>query len=330
MDKLIQKFPVQLREAIEIGEMASIRQHNFPITKVVVCGMGGSSIGGAYVSDLIAEECTSPFFISSTYTLPAFVDRHTLVIFSSYSGNTEETIAALEAAPDTGAKIVCITSGGRMAEFAAERHLDIIELPTGWPSPRACLGFSIVEQLYVLFYLKLISYAIIDQIKTAIDLLMFEQEDIMGKGKKIAELLKGKFPVIYTAQRTGSVAVRWRQQLNENSKVLCWHNIIPEMNHNELVGWKDKQEGIAVVFLRYKDDLKKIQTRTDLTKQIVSQLAPTVIEIFSKGQSLAEKMMYMTHLGDWVSYYLADLRGVDASEIAVIDFLKGELKKSDL
>ena len=134
-------------------------------------------------------------------------------------------------------------------------------------------------------------------------------------------------PVMYTTDRAESIGVRWRQQINENSKMLCWHHVLPEMNHNELVGWKSKHEDLAVIFLRNRDDLKRNQVRMDITKQIVGQYASTVIEIYSKGQSLTEKLMYMVHLGDWVSWHLAQLNNVDASEIMVIDQLKKELDK---
>ena len=330
MDQLIKKFPAQLKEAIEIGEKAVIHPHTKPIHKVVMAGMGGSGIGGAYVSDMICDECTVPYIVHSSYKLPAYTDENTLVIISSYSGNTEETLSALVQATQTKAKIVCIASGGKIIEYAISNSLDYIKLPSGWPSPRACLGFSMVAQLFVLNKLGLISHATIDQVKMSSDLLSFEQEDIMQKAEKLAGLLVKKTPVIYTTDRNESVAIRWRQQINENAKVLCWHHVIPEMNHNELVGWKLKNEDLAVIFLRNRDDLKKNQIRIDISKQIISKLAPTVIEIYSKGQSLTEKMMYLTHLGDWVSWYLAKLNNVDASEIQVIDFLKAELEKSNI
>ncbi len=327
MNNLILKFPSQLKEAVDIGERAIIRPHHFQIHNVIMCGMGGSGMGGKYVSDLIAAECKCPFIINHTYTLPAYTDKHSVVIISSYSGNTEETIECLEQAKQSGAKIICITSGGKILQTAKSLDYDFIELPTGWPSPRACLGFSLTAQIFALQYLGLISRNIIDHLKIAADLLLFEQEDIMGKAEKIAQLIHNKIPVIYSSDRTESAALRWRQQINENSKMLSWHHTIPEMNHNELVGWKSKHEDVAVIFLRYKDDLKRNQVRMDLTKQIISQRASTVIEIHAKGQSLAEKLMYITHLGDWVSWFLAQTNHQDASEIEVIDFLKSALAK---
>jgi len=327
MDSLIRKFPAQLKEAIEIGENIVVRLHDHPISKVVMCGMGGSGIGGMYVANLVADECPCPYIINSSYTLPAYVDKNSLVIASSYSGNTEETLSAMQAAMHRGAKVVCVASGGKMLDLAEDRGLDHVAIPSGWPSPRACLGYSLVQQAYILRCLGLIGHNLTTNLRTAADLISFEQDDIMKKAEQIAGLLYGKMPVIYTTDRSEAVAVRWRQQINENSKQLCWHHVIPEMNHNELVGWKQMQENVAVIFLRMKDDLRRNQFRTDLTKQIVSKLTPAVVEIYAKGQSMAEKMMYLTHLGDWLSWYLAGLNNVDASEINVIDYLKSELSK---
>ncbi|MBK9737416.1 MAG: bifunctional phosphoglucose/phosphomannose isomerase [Saprospiraceae bacterium] len=327
MDQLIKKFPAQLKEALEIGEEAKILSHPSEIRNIIMAGMGGSGIGGAFVADIISGECKCPFNVVSGYILPTYINTHSLIIISSYSGNTEETLSALQQALKTEAKIVCIASGGKIIDLARQSGLDYIILPSGWPSPRACLGFSLVQQLYILFKLGLISKSSIEQIRTAVDLLIFEQDDIMQKASKIAELLYKKMPVMYSTDRAESIGVRWRQQINENSKMLCWHHVLPEMNHNELVGWKSKHEDLAVIFLRNRDDLKRNQVRMDITKQIVGQYASTVIEIYSKGQSLTEKLMYMVHLGDWVSWYLAQLNNVDASEIMVIDQLKKELDK---
>jgi glucose/mannose-6-phosphate isomerase len=124
-----------------------------------------------------------------------------------------------------------------------------------------------------------------------------------------------------------SVAVRLRQQINENSKVLCWHHVYPEMNHNELVGWTEKNNNLAVVFLRNKDDFKRNAVRMDITKDIYAKYTDTIIEIFSKGQTLVEKSIYLVHLSDWVSWYLSELTGADAIEVRAIDYLKSELAK---
>jgi glucose/mannose-6-phosphate isomerase len=327
MDQLIERFPAQLTEALEIGENASIKGHDKPINKIYVAGMGGSGIGANFVAEFIVGECKLPYLIGKGYDSPAFIDENTLYIASSYSGNTEETLSALSQVADSGAKIVCISGGGKLIALAKEKGYDYIQMPGDWPSPRACLGYSLVQQLYVLYKLNIIGKTVIDQLKSSIDLIKYDQDEIKSKAEKIAALMKGKIPVIYTTDRMEAVAVRFRQQVNENSKYLAWHHVIPEMNHNELVGWRDVYTNIAVIYFRNKDDYRRNAVRMDINKEVISKYCDTIIEIYSKGQSLVEKSMYFVHLGDWISWFLAEQRGVDALEVNVIDHLKGELSK---
>jgi len=327
MDKLIERFPSQLAEALDIGQAATIRPHDKPLHKVYVAGLGGSGIGGDFVAELVKDECPIPYLVGKGYEAPAYIDEHTLVIISSYSGNTEETLHALDQMLDSGAKIVCIASGGKVLATAKERGFDFIKVPDNWPSPRACLGYSLVQQLFVLEKLGFITDKTTKSIKASIDLLKYDVDSIKAEAKIIASKLYGKTPIIYTTDRMESVAVRLRQQINENGKLLCWHHVIPEMNHNELVGWKDQRPDVAVLYMRNKDDFKRNAIRIDINKDIISKLCPTVLEVYSKGQSLPEKMMYFVHLGDWVSWYMSEMHGVDSIEVDVIDYLKGELAK---
>jgi glucose/mannose-6-phosphate isomerase len=327
MDQLIQRFPAQVIEALEIGENATLNPHSSQINKIYVAGLGGSGIGANFVQEFTKDEIKVPYLIGKGYDNPAYIDQHTLYIASSYSGNTEETLTALAKVQSSGAKIVVITSGGKLLALAKENGYDYVQVPGNWPSPRACLGFSMVSQLYVLYKLGFISKTAIDQVKVSVDLIKYDQDEIKDKAKKIAEILHGKIPIIYVSDRMESVALRLRQQINENSKFLAWHHVIPEMNHNELVGWKDINENVAVVFFRNKDDYNRNAIRMDINKEIISKLSSTTVEIFSKGNSLVEKSVYLVHLGDWISWYLAELRGVDALEVNVIDYLKGELAK---
>jgi glucose/mannose-6-phosphate isomerase len=327
MMSLVDRFPAQLQEALEIGAAATIRPHTKAINKVYLAGLGGSGIGGDYVAEFVADECKVPYIVGKGYGIPAFIDENTLFIASSYSGNTEETLAAFDLAKNTGAKIVIVSSGGKLTQYAQDLDLDYITVPGDWPSPRACLGFSFVQQLFILNKLGMIGTSQIDQIKASINLLKFDQDDIKTEAEKVAKQLFGKLPIIYTTDRMEAVAVRFRQQINENSKALCWHHVIPEMNHNELVGWRDKNESLAVVYFRNKDDHKRNATRIDINKEIISKYASPIIEIWSKGTSLVEQAMYLTHVGDYISCYLADMRGMDSIEVDVIDYLKGELAK---
>lgn len=327
MDTLIERFPAQLQESLEIGQSATLNPHDKTINKIFVAGLGGSGIGGDFVAEMVKDECKVPYLIGKGYSIPAYVDENTMAIISSYSGNTEETLSAFDAIEKTGAKVVCIASGGKVIARAKEAGYDYIQVPGDWPSPRACLGFSLVQQIFVLEKLGFISPTISSQIKTSIDIIKYDQDDIKKEAKVIATKLYGKTPIIYTTDRMESVAVRLRQQINENAKLLCWHHVIPEMNHNELVGWKAKRDDVAVLYFRNKDDYKRNALRIDINKKIISNLSNTVIETYSKGKSLPEKMMYFVNLGDWVSWYMSEMHGVDSIEVDVIDYLKGELAK---
>jgi len=327
MDQLIERFPAQLVEAMEIGENATILPYDQEINLVYVAGLGCSGIGGDFVAELIREECKIPYLVGKSYSVPAYLNEKTLAIISSYSGNTEETLQALKGIEASGAKIVIVTSGGKLVDIAKEKGYDHILLPGNWPSPRACLGFSFVQQLYIMNKLGFISDKFKKELKASIDLIKFDMDSIKSEAQKIAKQMFGTIPIIYTTDRMESVAVRLRQQICENAKMLCWHHVIPEMNHNELVGWKDPDKRVSVLFLRNKDDYPRNAIRMDINSKIIGNLCDTVLETYSKGQSLIEKNMYFVHLGDWISWFLSDMRGVDSIEIDVIDYLKGELAK---
>ncbi len=327
MDSLVARFTEQLKEALEIGRNSSIRPEERPIHNIFLSGLGGSGIGGNFVNEFVKDELKIPFIVSKGYDIPSFVGPNTLAIASSYSGNTEETLSAMDQMLASGARIICVASGGKLINIAKEKGLDYILVPDNWPSPRACLGYSMVQQLFILHKLGLISDKSIRSIESSIALLDTEMEDIQSKAKMIAQFLFGKIPVIYTTDRMESVAVRFRQQVNENAKMLCWHHVIPEMNHNELVGWRIKNEDLAVIIFRNKDDHARNQVRIDISKEIIGNYTSSMIEVFSKGKDLVERSLYFVNLGDWISVHLADLRKVDSIEVKVIDFLKGELGK---
>ncbi|MBK7523399.1 MAG: bifunctional phosphoglucose/phosphomannose isomerase [Saprospiraceae bacterium] len=326
METLIKNFPKQLKEAIEISNNLKPIPDTKDVREVLIVGMGGSGIGGDFVQSIVFEDCSVPVLVIKGYELPAFINENSLVIVSSYSGNTEETIHAFQTALQKKCRIVCLSSGGTIEKEASKNNIPFVAVPAGYPSPRACLGFSVVLQLAILLKYNLIKSSLFEHIQIATDLIKFEQDEIQNKAKTIAQQLSGKFVAIYSTDRFEPVALRFRQQLNENAKVLCWHNVFPEMNHNELVGWADKSP-VAVVFLRNKDDLKKNIQRMDICKNIISAKTNTFIEIYSKGQHKIEKLIYMIHLVDWISFYLAKIRNVDVSEVKVIDFLKTELEK---
>jgi glucose/mannose-6-phosphate isomerase len=327
MIELVERLPAQLIEALEIGQKASITKHTTAIKNVFVSGLGGSGIGANFTSEFVRDELKIPFNVGKGYDIPKFVGKNTLAIVSSYSGNTEETLSAFEMLLQTGAKIVCIASGGKVIEKAKALGLDYIQVPGNWPSPRACLGYSFVQQLFILHKLKLISSKTIKQVDGAIKLLEKERSKIKTQAEKLAQQLNGTTPIIYTTDRMEAVAVRFRQQVNENAKSLCWHHVVPEMNHNELVGWREKNDKLSVVYFRNTDDFPRNAVRININKEIIREYTPNIIELWSKGRNHVEKALYFVFLGDYTSCYLCDLRGFDSIEIKVIDYLKNELAK---
>ncbi len=326
MKNLVLNFPVQLKEALAIGQNYQFKTNLRGFNNVVVTGLGGSGIGGSIVQNYVFDKLAIPFSVNKDYFLPKFVDHNSLVIVCSYSGNTEETLDALNKAMSMGATVVCVTSGGKVAAIAADHNLDCLIVPGGMP-PRSCLGYSLVQILFVINHFGLIDNSFIGEINTAINRLETENTQIQAKAAELAAQILGKLPIIYSSATYEGVAIRFRQQLNENSKLLCWHAVIPEMNHNELVGWRDAANDKVVIILRNRDDFDRVQTRMEINKQVIEKHTSNIIEVYSEGSSYWEKAFYLIYLTDWVSVLLADLRHLDATEVKVIDFLKGELAK---
>lgn len=327
MKQLVTDFPIQLQESLIIGQNYRFTSAKKTFANVVLTGLGGSGIGGSIIQNYVFDKMKVPFVVNKDYFMPSFISSDSLVIVSSYSGNTEETIAAMQQAIKAKATIVCITSGGKVAETAKKKNLDCILVPAGMP-PRACVGYSMVQVLYTLQHFGLVKENFEKDIKVSIKLLKDEVKDIQKQAKAIAKKLIGKTPIIYAAADYEGVAIRFRQQINENGKMLCWHHVIPEMNHNELVGWRDKDNSRAVVVLRTENDYERVQLRMEINKKVIKKYTNSITEIYAKGKSYWEKVFYFIHLTDWVSVYLADLHEQDATEVKVIDFLKAELAKS--
>lgn len=330
MNVFIQEFPKQLKEALEIGEQAVLSKHDQPIHNIVVLGMGGSGIGGEFVAEFVKDTCSVPFLSCKGYSLPAYVGKNTLVIASSFSGNTEETLIAFEQALGRGSKIVCISSGGKMIEEAKRLDLDCIKIPAVQQPPRTCLGYSLVQQLFILNYFGFADRQCIQDLKASIALLEEHQAQIKVKATQFARKIHGKFPVIYATDRMGAVALRLRQQMNENSKILASHHVFPEMNHNELVGWREQTGSYAVILFRSGDDLERNNKRIEISKDIIGKVADEFLELDCLGDSLIEQAMYAVHLGDWITWELAEARKMDSIEVDVIDLLKRELAAAEL
>jgi len=326
MNDYINDFTNHLTKAMEIGNSSELNKTNNQFSNVLICGLGGSGIGGTIVNDIVSPLVGIPILSTKDYSIPNFVDENTLVITSSYSGNTEETIYALEKCKGRNAEICIITSGGKLKNIAEENNYNHILIPGGQP-PRAMFGYAFTELFFVLNHYGIINDSFKSDFKKSISLLDLEKENIQKEAKELAKRMYKQTPVIYVANGFEGVAIRFRQQINENSKSLAWHNVVPEMNHNELLGWRTNVNDLAVVYFRNKCDYKRNQIRMDINKKVISKFTNNITEVWSKGDTVLANSLYHINLGDWASWYLSEMNNVDAIEIDVINFLKGELGK---
>jgi glucose/mannose-6-phosphate isomerase len=333
MRLLMQSLPAQVTAAMEAG-----RKLDLPVpprvAHVVVSGMGGSAAGGDVVRAAASAVLRVPLLVCRDYRLPGFLDSSTLVFASSYSGNTEETLAAYEQAQAAGAAIVCLTSGGRLASLAAEHRHPVLPLPPGLP-PRAALGYSAVLLLSALTAMKLVPDMTGPLRETAglltrlADRYRPETPEAGNQAKRIARSLSGRLIAVYASSANlEPAAVRWRGQIEENAKNLAFHHLVPEMNHNELEGWELPPQllaQIAVVFLRDPGDHPQVQRRFSLTAELIARKAGVVQQVWSEGESLLARIFSTICLGDYVSLYLAFLNSVDPTPVVVLETLKEKL-----
>lgn len=324
MRKHIEGFIGQLEDAFSIGEKVIFSIPDKKISNVLILGVGGSGIGGAIVAKNSLLEASIPISICNDYNIPEYVNEETLVIACSYSGNTEETLIALKKCQSKGAEIAAVTSGGKLKRICEENKYNHILIPGGNP-PRTCLGYSLTEQLFILVKYAILPESAIGDLKSAIELLKSNNSDIIKEAELVSKKLSGKLPIIYATDRFEPVSIRFRQQLNENSKELCWHQSFPELNHNEIVGWASGNSNLSVIMFRNEDDFYRTQERMEFTKKVIIERGSSVTEIISKGDSFIENSLYLIYLTDWASLFIAEEKQVDPVEIKVIDALKNHL-----
>ncbi|HMQ01137.1 MAG TPA: bifunctional phosphoglucose/phosphomannose isomerase, partial [Cyclobacteriaceae bacterium] len=297
---------------------------------VMLAGMGGSGIGANLIESLTFDRIPFPISICKGYEIPRFVDPHTLFIASSYSGNTEEVLEAVNKARLKRANIIVITSGGKLLEIAEANNYPVFKVPSGSDSPRANIGYMMLGLLFVFYQAGLIGAAFIKETENAIDYLNRGVKAIQTEAEILARRLKGKFPIIYSGPRMAAMATRFQQQLNENAKQLAHVNTFPEMNHNEIVGWKFPEHLFqhAQVICLYSDyDNERVEKRMEICWDIFEKKSGTPIDIVAQGASLLEEYFYLIHLTDWITFYLAKENHVDVNAIDNINFLKNELSK---
>ncbi|GHM99709.1 bifunctional phosphoglucose/phosphomannose isomerase [Cytophagales bacterium WSM2-2] len=330
MKKLIEGFTQQLTHALKLGQAMDLVRPGSDIRNILITGMGGSGIGANLVESLTFGRVPIPITVSKGYNIPQFVSPHTLFIACSYSGNTEETLAAVQKGLLKRAHIICVTSGGKMLELAKEYNLFYIQIPGGSSSPRAQLGYMMTSLLYALYHTNLIGAAFIKETENAVEYLDRGEKAIQSEAELIAKKLRGKLPIIYCDERLKAMATRFQNQLNENAKQMVHVNTFPELNHNEIVGWcfpENILQQSQVVYLYSDHDHERVEKRMEICRDIFEKRSNPIIDIVAEGASLLEQYYYLIHLTDWISYFLARENNVDPDSIDNITYLKDELAK---
>ncbi|MBR9974904.1 MAG: bifunctional phosphoglucose/phosphomannose isomerase [Bacteroidetes bacterium] len=327
-------WPGQAKTGMDVGNAVPLRGiDGAGLSNMLVCGMGGSAIGGDVLRVFAETQGRIPIAVNRGYTLPGYVGPKTLVVVMSYSGNTEESLASYDEARKRRAQIVVVTSGGTLLDRAEADRVPAAIIPGGL-APRCALGYLFLPLLMIAARLD-----IIDIERSALDAALAtleaatreyaDHDDPRNTAIDIAERLRGKLPVLYGAQAgLDAVLMRWRCQIEENAKMLSYSNVLPEMNHNEIVGWEqnpDLLRRIAVVVLHDLGDHPQIRKRISVTLDIIRPLAADIIEIYANEEHPLARVLGLICLGDWVSFYLAMTSAVDPFPIVNIDRLKKEL-----
>jgi len=336
MFSVLEHFGDQIEEAYNIGKNIKQILEQKPINKILICGMGGSAIGGDLLRSYLWFESRVPIYVIRNYRLPAFSDENTLVICSSYSGNTEETLACYDEAKNKKCSIICISSGGKLSLLAENDSYPLITIPRGY-QPRCAIAYSFFPLLVLMNKLNLVKdksgiiYRIINRIRKKSQVYI-TLDEIHNNALKISKLILGKIPVIYSsADLLDIVNLRWRGQFSENAKSLAYGNLLPEMNHNEIVGWQENPEllkNLAVIAFRDKEDYSRILKRMDIILDLIKPMAGLVLEIDGEGDTLLERIFDLIYLGDWVSFYLAILHKIDPTPVEKINYLKNKLTEN--
>lgn len=333
---VLSDYPGQARTGIDVGNTVNLGGLDpSSLRNVLVCGMGGSAIGGDVLRVFAEQTARVPIAVNRGYVIPGYVDAHTLIVVMSYSGGTEESLAAYAEARRREAQCVVVTSGGALREKAAVDGVPVAIIPGGL-APRCALAYMFFPLLVIAARLGILDVPQSD-LQAALAVLArctreyADHRDAGNKAILIAERLRGKLPVLYGAQLgLDAVLLRWRCQIEENAKMLAYSNVLPEMNHNEIVGWEQNEDllrRIAVIVLHDRDDLPRIRTRIGVTLDLIRPFAADIIEIHADEENPLARIFGLICLGDWVSFYLAMATGVDPFPIEKINRLKSALGK---
>jgi glucose/mannose-6-phosphate isomerase len=298
------------------------------ITNVILAGMGGSALPGVFLRAWPGTKV--PFEIVRDYDLPDYVDQHTLFISSSYSGNTEETLAALAAAESRGAQIVVLSAGGKLADYAKKKQYPLFLIPSGI-QPRMSSFYFLTAFIQILEPLGLIAEGKKAELQAAGEWLKDQtaqwKVDVPtpdNPAKKLALELFGKSIVVYSGPKLFPAANKWKICMNENAKNVAWTNQYSEFNHNEFVGWTSHptQKPYAVVEIRSNLEHPRIQKRFEVTERLLSGLRPAPEIVEPKGETLLQQLLWTCNYGDYVSLYVALLNGLNPTPVELVEKLK--------
>lgn len=321
------RWPEMIGEAAELAarvRLGAIIRDDFK--QVLIQGMGGSGIGGDVIRSLYSPSVPVPIAVNKTYTLPAWVGRETLLFVISYSGNTEETLAAFAEGLRRGARMIAITSGGELKSRAEEKGFPVMAVPAGL-QPRAALPYLLIPALIALQKLGIVSE--VDREIEGIDLKPFVQRYGVASRENLANswATKLKRPFIFaTAGTTEAAGLRLKNQLNENAKTTAFLSLFPELNHNEIVNLGgERQDDLSLIIFRDGGDGSSIVKRIEVTKSLLKDKVADIFEIFSEGDSRLARLLSLIIFADYLSVYLAILRGIDPTPVAIIEELKKRL-----
>lgn len=321
MKQVIKDSPQQLEKGLELAKDIRL---NGTFNNVVIAGMGGSALPADILANLF--EISVPVYIHKDYNLPNNISEKSLVICISYSGNTEETISALELAITKKLSIIGVATGGKIEELCKSHNIPFVKIPSGI-QPRSAVGyiFSVLAQLFANHQ---ILKDIAEDLKNTKKDLESISDQLEKEGKVLAEKLVKKIPVIYSASTYWPLAEIWKIRFNENSKIPAFYNVFPELNHNEMTGYSEVKKTEAkfyAIFLQDHADHQRITQRMDLTADILKEKGiPVSIVAAAKG-SLTSKIFSNLILSDWTSYHLALLQDVDPSPVTMIEDFKKKL-----
>ncbi|MFH0942395.1 MAG: bifunctional phosphoglucose/phosphomannose isomerase [Chloroflexota bacterium] len=327
------EMPAQCQRAWQLARGLELPEELARVNKVVILGMGGSAIGGDLLTSLVNSQARLPIIISREYDLPGFVDEETLVIASSYSGNTEETLTAFGQALKTEAKKLVITTGGKLKDLAGEKGITsfVFDYPT---QPRAALPYGFLSLVAIMQKLGLIGIRPPDMAETVAVLKSLSAQinqkvpTPRNPAKQLAQNLHRRLPVIYGSGITAGVARRWKGQINENAKAWAFYEVFPELNHNSSAGYRLPAElagKIVVVMLDSPLHSRPIKQRYQITSQLLKEAGVKCLQVELEGSDPLGQILSLVLLGDYASCYLAVLNKVDPTPVKAIEYLKEQL-----